>query len=1183
MPTPFVHLHTHSHYSLLDGAGKIDALIKRAKELGMESLALTDHGAMYGIIEFYEACHKAGIKPILGVEGYLAARTRFDREPKIDQKSNHQILLAETFEGYQNLLALTSEANLNGFYYKPRFDLEFLATHSKGLIATSSCLAGKLPRALEVSYEEGEKVLRQFLDIFGTKNFFLELQPHRGQEEQKTLNAQLKKMAADYDLGLIATNDIHYIMKEDNEAQDVLICVSSGKTVNDPNRLNMTAYDLSMWSPEEMTEAFADTPEAISNTALIADRCTFEIPMGASILPVFPLPEGTTDRLYLRQLCHEGIMKRYNFEYVPETVWAENEMLSSPPNDPEIPVNVRVTRRVEYELSVIEKMGFESYFLIVQDFLNWARTQKIAVGPGRGSAAGSIVAYLTGITDIDPIYHNLIFERFLNPERLSMPDIDSDLEDSRRDEVIQYVRRRYGADKVAQIITFGTMLARNAIRDVGRALGVSYAECDYIAKLIPSGPGGMTLKEALEKIPELKALYDSNEQLAHLMDIAQTLEGVSRHTSVHAAGVIITKEPLQTYVPLQRAAKDENTVITQYTGPTVEHLGLLKMDFLGLSNLGIIQQALRIIKKTRGVEIDLAGLATDDILAYELLARAESTGVFQLESAGMKRYLKELKPTTFEDILSMVALYRPGPMDAIPDFIESKHGRKKITYLHPLLEPILSFTYGVIVTQDQVLEVARKFAGFSYAEADILRKAVGKKIKSLLDEQHDKFVSGAVKTNGHLGVNTAKAEEVWNFIEPFARYGFNRAHAACYAMIAYQTAYLKAHYPVEFMASLLTSDQNNLERIAIEIAECRDMKIEVLAPDVNESFVEFGAVFYKEKQEGVHDSYIRFGLGAIKNVGLNPSDAIVKERTAGGPFQDLTDFLCRCSHILNKKVLENLAMAGAMDCLSERQQILSNIEVISGFTQQFNKGRNSSQIGLFGDEIEDTLRLYLAECVPADQKTRLTWERELLGIYISDHPISPYQAVLPGDRQPIINLHELANNDTVKICGIVMSVRKILTKKNDPMGFIALEDETGPTEVIAFPKIWAEKEKLLVPGAAIVVEGKISRKDARGDSGGEEVKVLADVVYTLSEHAPLEGERKNVRTVTVTVPSNGDRSLLEKIKAILERHPGSIPVTLLLPTLDGHQELKISHKVAADEGLYSRLVYMLGTEGVLFN
>ena len=948
MPTPFVHLHTHSHYSLLDGAGKIDQLIKRAKELGMESLALTDHGAMYGVIEFYEACHKAGIRPILGVEGYLAARTRFDKEPKIDQKSNHQILLAETFEGYQNLLALTSEANLNGFYYKPRFDLEYLANHSKGLIATSSCLAGKLPRALEISYEEGEKVLKQFLDIFGTKNFFLELQPHRGQEEQKALNAHLKTLAKVHGLGLIATNDIHYIMKEDNEAQDVLVCVSSGKTVNDPNRLNMTAYDLSMWSPEAMAEAFADTPEALSNTVLIAERCNVEIPMGVSILPVFPLPEGTTDRLYLRHLCNVGIKNRYGFDYVPETVWDENQMLQSPPNDPAIPVNIRVTRRVEYELSVIEKMGFESYFLIVQDFLNWARSQKIAVGPGRGSAAGSIVAYLTGITDIDPIYHNLIFERFLNPERLSMPDIDSDLEDSRREEVIQYVRQRYGADKVAQIITFGTMLARNAIRDVGRALGVSYAECDYIAKLIPSGPGGMTLKEALEKIPELKTLYDSNEQLAHMMNIAQTLEGVSRHTSVHAAGVIITKEPLQTYVPLQRAAKDENAVITQYTGPTVEHLGLLKMDFLGLSNLGIIQKALRIIKKTRGVEIDLATLPTDDVLAYELLARAESTGVFQLESAGMKRYLKELKPSTFEDILSMVALYRPGPMDAIPDFIESKHGRKKITYLHPLLEPILSFTYGVIVTQDQVLEVARKFAGFSYAEADILRKAVGKKIKALLDEQRDKFVTGAVTTNGHLGVNTAKAEEVWNFIEPFARYGFNRAHAACYAMIAYQTAYLKAHYPVEFMASLLTSDQNNLERIAIEIAECREMKIEVLPPDVNESFVEFGAVFYKDvKPEYTHDSYIRFGLGAVKNVGLNPSEAIVNERSLFGPFNDLTDFLCRCSHILNKKVLENLAMAGAMDCLSERQRILSNIEVISSFVQQFNKGKNTTQIGLF--------------------------------------------------------------------------------------------------------------------------------------------------------------------------------------------------------------------------------------------
>lgn len=1176
----FVHLHVHTHYSLLDGAAQIPALIKRAQELGMSSLAITDHGAMYGVIPFYEACHRAGIKPIIGVEAYMAPRKRSDREPKVDSKSYHQLLLAETFEGYQNLLALISEAHLNGFYYKPRIDKELLKKHAKGLIGTSTCANGEIPKRLMNGWEDGCKALEEYLDIFGKDNFFIELQHHPEDEEVAELNQKLRKLAREYKVPMICTNDVHYINPDDNEAQDVLVCVSSGKTVNDPNRLNMLSYNLSLTSPDQMAEWFADVPEALENTAKIAERCSVEIPMGISILPDYPLPEdavkaGLTDRTYLHTLCEKGVEKRYDFSYTPRTDRKKGELLPSPLNDPAVPLKQRVKDRLEYELSVIEKMGFESYFLIVQDFINWARDQKIVVGPGRGSGAGSIVCYLLGITDVDPLFHNLIFERFLNPERISMPDIDTDIEDARRDEVIQYTRQRYGEDHVAQIITFGTMAARNAIRDVGRALGVSYNECDYVAKLIPSGPGGLTLGEALDAIPELKQLYQSNDQLRHLIDIARRLEGVARHTSVHAAGVVISKEPLTKYLPIQRSTRDDNTIVTQYAMNDVDHIGLLKMDFLGLSNLSIIQQALRIIRATRGVEIEISGLPLDDKKTYQLLSRAESTGVFQLESAGMKRYLKELKPTQFEDIVAMVALYRPGPMDAIPDFIEAKHGRKKVSYLHPILEPILKDSYGVIVTQDQVLETARKFAGFTYGQADVLRKAVGKKIKALLDEQREKFIKGAMETNG---VDKTTAQKVWDFVEPFARYGFNRAHAVCYGMIAYQTGYLKSHYPVEFMASLLTSDINNLDRVGIEIAECREMGVEVLPPDVNESFVEFGTVFYKDDKKHKFDSYIRFGLGAIKNVGIHAAEQVVEERKTNGPFKDLSDFCKRtCSH-LNKKVLENLAMAGALDSLGERNQILQNAENILSFANQVNKRRNSNQIDLFGDEaFEVTYSLVLADSEAVTQRVKLVWERELLGIYLTDHPISSFLKSLPSNRTPIIELTALEDNTAVTVCGVVMSVRKILTKKNTMMAFVALEDETGATEAIIFPKIWADREQYVKEGSPLCVEGKISRKESRVDAELVEVKILVDGCSEITEKS---FKNANPTSVTLEIPETGDRGLLVRIKDTLEQHPGNLPVTLLLPSTDGSQPMKITQRVAVSDQLYSKLANLVGQERV---
>ena len=1186
----FTHLHVHSTYSLLDGAAQISALVKRVKELGMTACAITDHGAMYGIIDFYEACHKEGIKPILGVEAYMAKRLHTDKEHKLDHKSYHQLLLAESFEGYQNLIKLISIAHLDGYYYKPRIDKELLRKYSKGLIGTSTCMNGEIPKRLVNSWDDGCKALEEYLDIFGKDNFFIELQYHPNDEECMQVNQLLRKLARQYNVPTICTNDVHYLRPEDAEAQDVLVCVSSGKTVNDPNRLSMIDFDVSMTSPEIMADWFKDVPESLSNTMKIAERCNVEIPMGVNIMPVYPIPAEfkvngrapeKRDRYYLRHLCNEGIKLRYGFDYECSDDRAEGDLLESPLNDHAIPLQERVIKRIEYELSVIEKMGFESYFLITQDFLNWARAQNIMIGPGRGSGAGSIVGYVIGITSVDPLFHNLIFERFLNPERISMPDYDNDIEDARRDEVIEYVRARYGADHVAQIITFGTMAARNAIRDVGRALGVSYKDCDYIAKLIPSGPGGMTIKEALAAIPELKDV-NANEQFHKLLDIASRLEGVARHTSIHAAGVVITREPLTTYVPIQRATKDENAIVTQYAMNQVDHIGLLKIDFLGLSNLNIIQQALRVIKATRGVTIDLNSLPLDDKESYELLARAESTGVFQLESSGMKRYLKELKPTQFEDIVAMVALYRPGPMEAIPDFIEAKHGRKKVTYLHPILEPILNMSYGVIVTQDQVLETARKFAGFSYGQADVLRKAVGKKIKALLDEQREKFINGAITVNN---IDKKTAQQVWDFVEPFARYGFNRAHAVCYAMIAYQTAYLKAHYPVEFMASLLTSDADNQDRISIEIAECREMGIEILPPDVNESFVEFGAIFYKdlEQKERRFDSYIRFGLGAIKNVGVNPAEAITLERKKNGTFKDLGDFLERCCQSLNKKVLENLAMAGAMDSLGERAQLLASLEDMVAFTSRVHKQNNSPQMGLFGDSEDDSsaakLSLVLTKVTPASGSQRLTWERELLGIYISDHPMSPFLKSTPTDRTPLNELKEQEDGSIVKVCGVIMSVRKILTKKGQNMAFVALEDETGSGEVIVFPRTWTAHEKILLDGAAIYVEGKISKKEGRGEEAEVlESKVLADTISTLSESTNLPD--KKVTRLTLSIPEDGDKGLLMRVKSSLEQHPGRIPVTLMLPSLEGDQAMNITQKVELNSDLYGKLVHLLGHERV---
>ncbi|MCX6743478.1 MAG: DNA polymerase III subunit alpha, partial [Candidatus Parcubacteria bacterium] len=890
----FVPLHVHSHYSLLDGLVKIDDLVAKAKADGMESMALTDHGSMYGIIEFYQKATKAGLKPIVGVETYVAPYGRFNKRTKIDEERYHLILLAKNNQGYQNLLKLVTFSNLEGFYYKPRIDLEILEKYKEGLIGLSACIEGEIPSSI-LTYKDLQKtgkVLEKYLKIFGQDNFFLELQSHPHMPQQKFVNEQLQELAKKYNLGLVATNDTHYLNTEDDKAQDILLCVQTNHKVTEENRLTMIGDDFSLKTTAQMIKEFKDCPDAITNTEKIAEQCNVKIEFGKNILPVFEVPGGKSAEEYLENLCHQGLVKRYGGELTKNNEWKIDEHKVLIKNKKQDFKKKDILERLEYETSVIAKTGFAPYFLIVADFINWAKDNGIVVGPGRGSAAGSLVAYLTRTTNIDPLAYDLLFERFLNPDRISMPDIDIDFADIRRGEVIRYVEEKYGKDHVSQIITFGTMAARAAIRDVGRALGIAYGYCDKIAKMIPMN---MNLTAALAKVPDLKAEYRNNKECKDLIDNAKKLEGVCRHASTHACGILITPEPLVNYVPLQYASSDDQSIVSQYSLHPIEDLGLLKMDFLGLRNLTIIENTLETIEKIHGQKIDIDSIPLDHKKTFGLLQKGDTLGVFQLESGGMRRYLKQLKPNEFEDIIAMVAAYRPGPMELIPQYISNKHGQTKPAYLHPKLEPILAKTHGVAIYQEQLMEIARSLAGFTLAGADVLRKAVGKKIKTLLDEQKNKFVTGCLRN----GVDKKTANEVFSFIEPFAGYGFNRSHAACYAMIAYQTAYLKANFPVEFMSALLTSDLDDIERIALEVNECRNMGIEVMAPDINESFTRFTVVAESLKEDRPR---IRFGLSAIKNVGLSLTKAIIHKRKDNGPFQSLNDFLTRINDKdLNKK------------------------------------------------------------------------------------------------------------------------------------------------------------------------------------------------------------------------------------------------------------------------------------------
>ena len=1054
--TDFVHLHNHSEYSLLDGLSKISEMVKRAKELDMKALAITDHGNMYGTIKFYKECITQGIKPIIGCEMYISKRTRHDKEAGFDTDSNHLILLAKNERGYKNLMKIISVANLEGYYYRPRSDLELLKEFSEGIICLSACINGFVSQPLLEGQEdtaiERAKALSK---IFGEQNFYLEMQKHINVDRQDILNEKLIDLSGKLSIPLVATNDNHYIYPQDAEAQETLLCIQTQRTLDDKDRrLTMiSSPDFYIKSKEEMTGLFLNVPQALENSSKIADMCNVEIALGQWIMPLFDLPDKKSPAKFIQEKVEEGLKGRYK------------------------KITKEISERANYELSTILKKGYETYILIVADFVNWAKSQGITVGPGRGSNAGSIVSYSLGISDVDPLFFKLPFERFLNPERPSPPDIDLDFADNRRDDVIEYVTEKYGRDKVAQIITFGTMEARGSVRDTGRALGLPYSVPDRIAKMMPLGWQGhaMTIDKALEQSPELRIIYQTEPETKRLLDLAKKIEGVSRHASVHAAGVVIADKPLTEYTPLQKEPNGEK-IITQYDMYTVgeDGVGLLKIDFLGLRNLTIIQETLRFIKEKRGLNIDFSNVPFDDITTYKLLASGETTGIFQLESSGMRRYIKELKPTSIFDLQAMVALYRPGPMANIPEFIRRKHNPSLIRYPDKRLEDVLKESYGIITFQDDLLLTAIRVAGYSWIEADKLRKAVGKKISSEMKLQHDKFVDGCVSN----GMNKKNAEKLWTLFEPFAGYGFGKAHAACYATIAYRTAYLKAHYPVEFMTAFLTAESRGAsgpsknEKIAEGVAECKRLGINVLPPDINKSESEFSI-------EGKNS--IRFGLSAIKNIGEAAIKSITLSRKEG-PFKDLRDF-CKKVDLgsVNKKTIESLIKSGAMDAFDKRATLLIRYSEIIESSHKAKKEQRGGQVSLF-EETQDSRDVRTIDIEDFTLKEKLSFEKEFLGLYLTSHPMmDELSSIKDKVTHEIRLIMEESEGSNVKIGGIIENMRRIFTKKTgSEMAFITMGDDKGiAVECVIFPKIFEQYRSYLSRDTVIIIEGRVDTKNDR--------------------------------------------------------------------------------------------------------
>ena len=1093
-PSDFVHLHNHTFHSVLDGLTKIHDLVDKVKELGMEAAAVTDHGTMSGILDYYKTAKKAGIKPIIGIETYVATRSRFDRDPGKDKQRFHLTVLAMNNTGFHNLMKLSTRANLEGMYYKPRIDHELLEELNEGLIVLSGCASGEIGVALkEDDYDRAREIAKWYKSIFGDR-YYLELQDHGHPKSnthwdvQAKINEGLIKLSKELDIEMVVTCDGHYLTHEYQDAHEILLCVGTGSYLSDEKRMSLKDFELHLTDPRDIIDHWGEEfPEVIRNTKKIADRCDVEIELGRILIPKYPLPDGENEHSYLLRLTYQGLLQRYN--------GASKEEAEKLDPDEIIPkLSDEVRERAKMELGVMGNMGYEGYFLIVQDFINWGKSQGIVFGPGRGSAAGSIIAYALNITDLDPLKYGLLFERFLNPDRISMPDIDVDIQDTRRDEVIEYCAKKYGEDHVSNIATFGKMFGRMAVRDVARVLEVPYAESDRLAKLVPPPSQGrhIPLSVSIKEDADLRNEYENNPTAKEVLDYAIQLEGTIRSHGVHACGVVIAPDTLANYIPLEMAQK--GVVATQFPMGEVEELGLLKMDFLGLSNLTIINNAMRIIRKAYKKEINLSELPLDDKKTYELFQRGDTTGVFQLESAGMKRYLRGLKPTTFEDIIAMVALYRPGPMQFIDSFIRRKHGEEEITYLHSGMKNSLKNTYGILVYQEQFMQISKEWCGFTGGQADTLRKAVGKKKIDLMKKVKPEFVEGAVKVGG---ATKEIAETFWTQLEEFANYCFNKSHAACYGLIAYWTAYLKAHYPDAFMAALMTSDHDDTDRLAIEITECKHMGISVLSPDVNESFVEFAVVPNENK--------IRFGMSAVKGVGVGAVEEVLRARE-DGPFTSVEDFARRVSTSkFNRKAWESLIKSGAFDDMGDRSDLLFNLDSITSFASKLQKEAASGQTNLFGmlggddaASVQSTLHLQKAP-VKHDDKERLMWERELLGLYISAHPLDRYETYLSEQTQPLTQLVPEYDSRMMTVGGIISTVRTIVTKSGSKMAFVGIEDKFGEGEIIVFPNLYEKVGAKLVQDAVIRVSGKNSARDRDGNLGNES-KLIADDIIAITDN-----------------------------------------------------------------------------------
>ena len=1217
-PSDFVHLHNHTFHSVLDGLTKINDLVDKVKEFGMEAAAVTDHGTMSGILDYYKTAKKAGIKPILGIETYVAARSRFDRDPAKDKQRFHLTVLAMNNTGFHNLMKLSTQANLEGMYYKPRIDHDLLEELNEGLIVMSGCASGEIGVALkEDDYDRARDIAKWYKSILGDR-YYLELQDHGHPKSnthwdvQAKINEGLIKLSKELDIEMVVTCDGHYLTHDHQDAHEILLCVGTGSYLSDEKRMSLKDFELHLTDPRDIIDHWGEEyPEVIRNTKKVADRCNVEIELGRILIPKYPLPEGENEHSYLLRLTYQGLLQRYNGA-------SKEEAEKLDPDDIIPQLSDEVRQRAEMELGVMGNMGYEGYFLIVQDFINWGKSQGIVFGPGRGSAAGSIIAYALNITDLDPLKYGLLFERFLNPDRISMPDIDVDIQDTRRDEVIEYCAKKYGEDHVSNIATFGKMFGRMAVRDVARVLEVPYAESDRLAKLVPPPNQGrhIPLSVSIKEDADLRKEYENNPTAKEVLDYAIQLEGTIRSHGVHACGVVIAPDTLVNYIPLEMAQK--GVVATQFPMGEVEELGLLKMDFLGLSNLTIINNAMRIIKKVYKEEIDLAHLPLDDKPTYELFQRGDTTGVFQLESAGMKRYLRALKPTHFEDIIAMVALYRPGPMQFIDSFIRRKHGEEPITYLHEGMRNSLENTYGILVYQEQFMQISKEWCGFTGGQADTLRKAVGKKKIDLMKKVKPEFVEGAVKVGG---ATREMAETFWTQLEEFANYCFNKSHAACYGLIAYWTAYLKAHYPDAFMAALMTSDHDDIDRLAIEITECKHMGLEVLAPDVNQSYVEFGVVPAAKQ--------VRFGMAAVKGVGVGAVEEIIRAREADGPFKSVEDFAKRVSTSkVNRKAWESLVKAGAFDALGDRSDLLFNLDTILAFASKLQKEALSGQVDMFaalgGDKLMPSVELKTSP-VKYTSKEQLMWERELLGLYISAHPLDNYDAFFEEQTIPLHACTPQIDGQKVSVGGLVSTIRTIVTKAGTKMAFVGIEDKTSEMELIVFPRLYEQLGDSLQQDAVLKVSGTVNARDRDGNMT-DEAKVIADEVNIVTDKELNEYQshgrkmtapkgraavknkrypRKNangapavtaaasakaapaitakplekLETVYVKVKNPSDRDLLVSLKKLCSQNPGQNDIIMILGE-DKSNAIRLPFRVDAQRNLRAGLAELLGDECV---